>query len=288
MINALRSSFLTVSINSLGAEICSVKNTNGLEFIWQADAEIWARHAPVLFPIVGKLKDNSFIFENNTYELPQHGFARDLEFELLEKNNSSCTFQLSSSGQSKKKYPFDFIFQINYRLDKNKLVTNYKIVNPANKIIYFSVGAHPGFKCPLLPDETFEDYYLEFESSSYKKTELRDGLLREEKKTFTVKDNKLFLSKHVFDNDALVFENSQVRSIRLCSSRSPHKIILTCNDWPYFGIWSKKNCSNFVCLEPWFGIADTENSNQQLDQKKGIIKLEARKEFNCSFSVIFE
>src|SRR6185503_14956758 len=123
----LRSQEIVVTIGPSGAEICSVKNTEGLEYIWQANKEVWPRHAPVLFPIVGKLKNNKFIFENKSYELSQHGFARDKEFELIEANQDSCTFQLKSDEQSKRIYAFDFIFRINYRLNKNELITSYKV-----------------------------------------------------------------------------------------------------------------------------------------------------------------
>lgn len=279
---------LLVSVNLFGTEVSSVKNRKGLEYIWQADKEVWPRHAPVLFPIVGKLKDNQFIFENKTYALSQHGFARDREFELIHRTEDSCIFQLSSDEQSKAAYPFDFIFRIHYRLEKNMLVTGYTVINTGDSEMYFSVGAHPGFNCPLLPDEKFEDYYLEFEAGDYERTELNNGLRTNIKKTIFLEDNKLFLTKHLFDSDALVFENKQVQQISLRSARSSHAISLQCPDWPYFGIWSKKGCTDFICLEPWFGVADKENSDHQLIYKEGILSLASKKEFNCSFSTRFD
>lgn len=288
MLTQINSPLLSVSINSLGAEIFSVKNKNGLEFIWQAKKEIWPRHAPVLFPIVGKLKEDEFLFEGKSYKLGQHGFARDLDFDLIESNTSSCTFQLVSDTKSKEKFPFDFIFQIKYELRENKLSISYKISNPSKEPIFFSVGAHPGFKCPLLETENFEDYFLEFESSDFIITELNNGLRKKSKSDLVFKNDKLFLSKELFDKDALVFENNQISKISLCSVKSKHKISMECTDWPYFGIWSKKGCAEFVCLEPWYGIADEENTTKDFIQKIGIIVLEAQKEFNCSFSISFD
>lgn len=281
------SNLLKVKINHFGAEVCSVKNNNGLEFIWQADKEVWARHTPVLFPIVGKLKDNFFIHEGKKYELPQHGFARDTDFELIEKKENACTFQLVSNNQTKTKFPFDFIFQIIYSVSENKLETHYKVTNPANEKIYFSVGAHPGFNCPLLQSEKFEDYYLEFENDSFSQTKLNNGLRTDAKTSLKLMDRKLFLTKELFDNDALVFENEQINSITLCSSASQHKITLQCNGCPYFGIWTKKGSDQFVCLEPWCGIADHENSINELSKKDGIIQLAANMEFKAHFSLIF-
>ncbi len=283
----LRSNQLHVSINSFGAELSSVKNNNGIEFIWQADKELWARHAPVLFPIVGKLKDSFFVYENIKHELSQHGFARDMDFKLIEALSDSCTHELTSSPETLEKFPFEFVFQINYLLHENKLITNYKVINPSNKALLFSVGAHPGFNCPLLPNESFNDYYLEFEKNSYQLTELDNGLRTDAKSNLVLSDNKLFLNTDVFSKDALVFENGQINKVSLCSAKSEHTITLESSGWPYFGIWSKKGCDNFVCLEPWYGIADATTTNNELVKKDGIIELAPNTEFNCSFSIVF-
>ncbi|MDP1801441.1 MAG: aldose 1-epimerase family protein [Bacteroidota bacterium] len=281
------SNLLSVKINSFGAEVCSVKNNNGVEFIWQANKDVWARHTPVLFPIVGKLKDNFFVHEGKRYELPQHGFARDMEFEAIEQNDNSSTFQLVSNNETKAKFPFEFKLQINYSVIENRLETQYKIINPSGKIIYFSVGAHPGFNCPLLPNETFENYYLEFETGSFFQTQLNNGLRTDAKTNLKLKDQKLFLTKEIFDKDALVFEDRQINTVSLCSSVSKHKITMHCKGWPYFGIWTKKGNQQFVCLEPWYGITDHENSTNELLKKHGVIQLAANSEFTAQFSLIF-
>jgi galactose mutarotase-like enzyme len=222
----LKSNHLDIMISSFGAEISSVKNKEGLEFIWQANKEVWPRHAPVLFPVVGKLKGNKFIFEDIPYELGQHGFARDREFELIHENADSCVFQLKSDEQSKKIYPFGFIFQISYKLRESTLITDYRVINLSPQDLLFSLGAHPGFNCPLSPEEKYEDYYLKFENANYELTSLNDGLRTNEKKPLFLKDKKLFLSKHLFESDALVFENKQISEISLHSVKSAHKITL--------------------------------------------------------------
>jgi len=287
MKHKLLSDTLEVHVNFLGAEIESVKNKSGLEFIWQANKEVWPRHAPVLFPIVGKLKDNSFTYNSRVYELGQHGFARDYAFELIAGDHRYCTFQLRPDIKSKKNYPFDFIFQITHSLNGNKLVTTYTILNPFTEVLFFSVGAHPGFNCPLLPTESFENYYLEFESSSLQLSELNNGLRTPNRKELGLNKNRLYLSETLFDKDALVFENSQINKICLRSEKSSHKISLECINWPYFGIWSKKGCREFICLEPWQGIADRETASGDLARKDGIIQLQPKKEFTCSFSISF-
>ena len=287
MTTALHSKNFSVVINSFGAEVQSVKDNNSIEYIWQGNKAVWGRQAPVLFPIVGKLRDNSFVFENQNYELPQHGFARDMEFIQISKNIDSCSFRLASNNQTKKKYPFDFIFEIKYVLTVNTLTTFYTIKNPSKKPIHFSVGAHPGFNCPLLPNETFEDYYLEFETTDFKLTALDNGLRKVLKNKLKLQNNRLPLSDSLFNNDALVFENNQINSISLLSNKSDRKITLNCKNWPFFGIWSKKGNNQFICLEPWYGIADSIDTNQLITTKKGIINLNPLSEFNCSYSVSF-
>jgi galactose mutarotase-like enzyme len=284
----ISSDSLKIRINHKGAELASVTNKNNVEYIWQADPQIWPRHAPVLFPIVGKLKDNCFLYKDKFYELPQHGFARDLEFELTAEDKNSCVFQLKSTPETKFKYPFDFVFEISYELKHDTLITHYTIQNTGEETMLASVGAHPGFRCPLEDGETFEDYSLEFEENSYSQTLLKDGLLSDDKQELNLTDQKLPLSVSLFDRDALVFENSQISKIVLCSKKSLHKIIMECHDWPYFGIWSKKGCNQFVCLEPWQGIADGYNSSQQFKDKKGLIAVDPGRYFTCSFSITFE
>jgi galactose mutarotase-like enzyme len=278
---------LTVSFNHFGAELCSVKNNKGVEFIWQANKDVWARHAPVLFPIVGKLKAGFFIYQGINYELPQHGFARDMEFTLLEKNKTSLTFQLLSNNKTKTKFPFDFIFEIKYTLEGNVLDTEYTIINPSRETLFATVGAHPGFNCPLLPNEKFEDYYLEFEKDNFSVTQLNNGLRSDARTTLLLKDKQLFLKKDMFDNDALVFENSQINTVSLCSLTSNHKITLQCNNWPYFGVWTKKENTQFICLEPWYGSADHENADNELSEKDGVIQISPGKDFRAKFCLIF-
>ncbi|HOZ86551.1 MAG TPA: aldose 1-epimerase family protein [Bacteroidia bacterium] len=282
MQHQLISEQLNVLINCAGAEICSVKNKRGTEYIWGGNAQVWARHAPVLFPIVGRLKNDVYTFNGSVYHLGQHGFARDTPFELVKKNETSCVFELCATPETRRLYPFDFNLQIGYELKGSRIYCTYTIKNPSGKPLIFSIGAHPGFYCPLGAGEKFEDYYLEFEHDTFMKTILEAGLRLGTEK-FHVADKKLFLSESLFDNDALVFENNQVNKVSLRSSRSGYAVTVGCAGWPYFGIWGKKGNSEFICLEPWYGIADKADASGALEQKTGIITLAPQKDFNCSF-----
>jgi galactose mutarotase-like enzyme len=285
----LQNNDLTIKVKSFGAELCSVfSSTNNIEYIWQANQDLWPRHAPNLFPIVGKLKDNSFSYLNNNFQLPQHGFARDSEFICVEETESKLTFELTANEETLKHYPFHFSLQISYTLTDNNLITSYKIFNPSNSEIYFSVGAHPAFNCPLQTSETFEDYNLVFPTKKELVINtLNDGLIKNNTKTISLIENKLKVSKTLFDNDALVFMNSQIENVSLISNKTKHGVSMECDNWPFFGIWTKKNSEKFICLEPWFGIADSETTNSNFTNKKGVIKLLPEQNFDCSFNILF-
>ncbi|MDI1354042.1 MAG: aldose 1-epimerase family protein [bacterium] len=283
----IESENLTVLVNHRGAELCSVKNKSLLEYIWTANKDVWPRHSPVLFPIVGKLRNDAYSYLSKEYRMTQHGFARDLDFDLVQHAANSCTFELRSNPDTKRNYPFEFLFQIAYLLEENTLSTEFRVVNLSPQNMLFSVGAHPGFNCPLLPGESFEDYFFDLEKSSYEIRELDNGLRLPNKKTLSAPHTKLFLSSSLFDKDALVFEGHQLNSVTLRSLTSHHSIRLDCAGWPYFGLWSKKACRQFVCMEPWYGIADQTSSEGNLAKKEGIIVLPAGEEHLCSYSLTF-
>lgn len=277
---------LKVTVNSKGAELTQIV-FDQKQYLWEADPSVWPRHAPVLFPVVGKLKNDSYTYQGNSYELTQHGFAREMEFSFGFKTNTEIQLTLTQTEESLKKYPFEFKLDIGYKLVDDTIVCSYRVDNTSlNDPLYFSIGAHPGFKIPLDPSEAFEEYELLPEGrNNYRVTSLNNGLITDLTKELQLSSGKLKLSKELFDTDALVFENGQVNSIELRSNVTGHGVRLESDLWPYFGIWSKKGCDRFVCLEPWFGIADHENSTQDLTQKKGIIKLEPKGIFNAKYTI---
>ena len=279
---------LTVKVNSKGAELSSVF-FNRNEYLWQANPDVWPRHAPVLFPIVGKLVNNTFHYNGHSYSLPQHGFARDMEFECLNHSKTQVSFVLRSNDQTKVNYPFDFELILSYTIKDNAIECGYLVKNTNTQSdMYFSIGAHPGFKVPLDGSETWSDYQIVFEKDkSYYITKLSEGLLSDIKIPLELNNARLDVTNNLFENDALVFENAQINQVAIISSKTNKGVEVQCNNWPYFGIWSKKGSNNFICLEPWQGIADDMDSKQELTTKKGIIHLNPKEEFNCSFSLRF-
>ena len=289
MIYELNNNQIIAKVNSFGAELCSViSKETGIEYIWQAESNVWARHAPNLFPIVGKLKEGSYNYQDKSYQLPQHGFARDNEFICIEETTSTLIFELKSNEKSLAIYPFHFNLQITYTLIKNSVIVNYRIFNPDKDMLSFSIGAHPAFNCPLIANETFEDYELIFPNkNSLTINLLNDGLISDQTKEITLINNSITITKKLFDDDALVFTNHQIDEVQLISAKTKRGVILKSINWPYFGIWTKKNTSKFVCLEPWYGIADFENAKGDFSTKEGIIQVKAKEDFNCEFEMVF-
>jgi galactose mutarotase-like enzyme len=288
MLYTINSDQLSISVETKGAELCSIKTPDGFEYLWQASPEIWPRKAPVLFPIVGKLKNNIYNLGHNTYSLPQHGFARDMEFRLVKREKTELCFELRSDEKTKANYPFDFCLQLGYVLSKNKLSCTYSVINTGDQTMFFSIGAHPGFNIDL-KHANFP--YLEFEKDVLDLSLLDLGLISEKKQHLSLANKRLKIDPQLFQNDALVMENGQIKKISLCLNSEGRKIDLVCPGWTFFGIWSKphplKGTLDFVCLEPWLGIADEIGHKSKFEDKKGIIQLEAQAGFNSAFELSF-
>lgn len=278
---------LTITVNSLGAELVSLKS-GANELLWQSDPAVWPRYAPVLFPIVGKLRNNQFVCNGSDYNLPQHGFARDKDFTLVKENAASLEYELTADETTLTIYPFHFSLRILYELSENKLTVKYRVYNPDKKDLLFSVGAHPGFSCRF-DKQTLSSHYLEFENRSELVCErLKDGLLSGEQYVVKLNRHRLQLNPQLFENDALVLKNTQIEKVILGSNNRAQKLTMNCAGWPCFGIWTKKGSDAFVCLEPWYGIADSINTNGNLESKEGIVKLSPNHSFNAFYEVILD
>jgi len=276
----ISNSNLTVQIKHLGAELCSLKNKENKEYIWEGNPAFWGKHSPILFPTVGTLKNNIYQYDGKEYHLSRHGFAREMEFNLIEKAENSATFSLTSSIETKKAYPFDFELQICYSLEENKLNIDYKVINKNDKTMPFSIGAHPA----LALEGNFEDYSLEFQQQEVLNYHLLDGGLISNSTNELILDNcQLGLNYKLFENDALVFKTLKSKSITIVANTKP---ILKVNfsDFPNLGIWTMKNAP-FLCIEPWFGYSDTLNECTDFSKKEGIQLLEKNKTFNSNFSI---
>lgn len=282
----IKSEFLKAKINSFGAELNSLqKLDSNCEYIWQADSKYWARHSPILFPIVGRLKEDSYIYKDKKYSMSQHGFARDKKFEVVKNEEDFIEFKLCSDEKSLEIYPFLFELIISYKLEKSKLIISYKVKNKSDKTMFFSIGAHPAFNWSLEENLKKEDYFLEFEVDKIKRYFLDEKGLLFKSDDLKLENNKLFLNEELFKDDALVFNDSNVKQVVFKSNKSKKFVKVNFDNFPYLGIWSKPSGAPFLCIEPWFGVADDKNSNQKIEEKRGINSLKKDEEFSCSYSI---
>ena len=272
----IENEFLKVAIESKGAQLSSIYDkVSNRELLWQDEAKIWAWHAPNLFPVVGALINDELLVDGHTYSMQRHGFARNSEFILLESDEVHATFSLPNCEKTLKIYPYKFDFQVLYTLIENALRITYKLINLDRKTVYFSVGGHPAFNVPFFPGENYEDYYLEFETEEKLETHLLapEGFFNGKTAPVPTPGNKLYLNKHLFDNDALVFKNLKSREICIKSDKHDQSVSVEFPHFNYLGIWAKGG-GDFVCIEPWLGCADTAGRHVDISGKEDIQKLE--------------
>lgn len=281
----LQNNKLSIDIKSLGAELTSLKY-NEKEFLWNADKKYWGRHAPILFPIVGKLKDNTMYVENNEYSMGQHGFARDSEFINVFCSDNKVTYLLSYSEETLKVYPYKFELYISYEIFDNKVKVIYEVKNVDDKDIYFSIGGHPAFKWPLVENENFEDYYIEFEQNEKQKFIKNESGCLSYQNEFIIEDTNIIeLNKSKFNIDTFTFKNLNSNKVSLKSKKSSPFVTIYFAGFPYLGIWSRTDEANFICIEPWYGLADFTSHNKDFKTKEGILRLKIGDDFKCSYII---
>jgi galactose mutarotase-like enzyme len=283
----IESESLKVAIRSKGAELDSVYNKQAqTEYMWSGDTVFWGKKSPVLFPIIGTLKNDTYNFEGRPYQLGRHGFAREMEFAVTRQTAGSISFTLESNETTLAKFPFPFKFDIIYAIDENQLSVTYSVANAGEKDMYFSVGGHPAFKVPLAAGLSYNDYYLEFNQAENtgRWPISKDGLIETEPVPLLNNTSRLPLSKALFEKDALVFKHLRSGMVTLNSGRDPRGLSFEFSGFPYLGIWAARN-ADFVCIEPWCGIADSVNTDQQLENKEGIELLHAGENFRRTWTV---
>lgn len=284
----LQNENISIKIDSHGAELKSLKRcTDNQEYMWKGDPAFWGRTSPVLFPFVGGVHQKQYRVEGRVYPMNQHGFARDMEFELLSRSESEIWFQLSSSEETLQKYPYAFVLKLGYKLKKNSVEVCWQVENPSGEKMYFAIGGHPAFNCPLKEGTKQTDYVLRFdEQNRVVSTQLsKEGMATDTKVTYELQDGILPITEHLFDDDALVIENHQAQVVSLClEDGTPYLTVRM--EAPLFGIWSppKKNAP-FVCLEPWYGRCDREGYTGELKDREWENELEGGGIWTASYFI---
>ncbi|MCE6987880.1 aldose 1-epimerase family protein [Dyadobacter sp. CY323] len=288
MYHSIQNEYLKISVNETGAELSRIQSTvTGKDYLWDADPDVWASHAPVLFPVIGAIKNGFVKYNGNEYAVPRHGIVRNnANVKLTDQTESSLSFGLKYSEETLAIYPFQFEFLITYQLDGQHIRVSHEVINHGSEEMLFSLGAHPAFRCPLHEGEVYEDYYLEFEALENDATWLlsKDGLVTSETRPVLEHTNILHLHSHLFENDALIFKHLVSKQVSLRSTKSGQVTTVHYQDFPYLGIWAKPN-AHYVCIEPWLGIADSADSDQNFETKEGILKLIPGGKFNAGYSI---
>jgi len=287
----LKNDFLTVKINPLGAELTSVQdNESHLEYMWQADKTYWGRHAPILFPIVGRLQDNQYRLDGKTYHMTQHGFARDREFTVVEQAEDHVVLRLTADDQTKELFPSDFSLTVQYTLVAHQLSFAATVDNPADTPLTFSLGAHPGFNVPLGdPTADFTDYQVTVSPKQvYQRVPLVGPYSDTQHSVPMDLTKPMALDHDLFDHDAKVLTlNNHETTLMLSSHVNDHGVALTLAA-PYVGIWSPyPKQAPFICFEPWWGLADDVQATGDLETKVAIHHLAAHESFQAAYQITY-
>jgi galactose mutarotase-like enzyme len=283
---SISSNVIKVDISSKGAELQHIHHIeNGLEYLWQAGPE-WPKKSPVLFPIIGELKDKKYTYKGEEYNLSRHGFAREAEFTVKEHTNDSITFTTQSNETTLAVYPFDFVFSVKYSVASNILTVTYIVQNTGDEVMYFSVGGHPAFKVPIAEGTTYKDYELVFDQpeTAGRWPLTADGLVKDTPTPLLYNETTLSLKKELFSADAIVFKHLKSTAVSIKSAKTDHGLTVSFPGFPYLGIWETKG-GDYLCIEPWCGIADSANASGKLEEKEGINKLETSTTFQAAFTV---
>jgi len=273
---------MQISVDTFGAELKSLKKiTTDTEYMWDARPEYWKRTSPVLFPIVGSLNNGSYRYGGKEYHLSQHGFARDMEFELLQQTKDELKFVLRADDETRAKYPFDFELELGYRLSQNHLTVSWKVINCGSSEMYFSIGGHPAFLCPMTGQKLLFDTNHKITTSVLG----NGGTLSARMKEYSLDNGMMEITPDLFDEDALIIENNQAHKVSLCD-RNGQPYLNVSFDAPLFGLWSpaKKNAP-FVCIEPWYGRCDRETFEGELSEREYGNNLAPSEEFYAEYMV---
>ena len=299
MNRVLENGKLRVTVSDAGAELVSVwDKEREVERIWCGDAAVWARHAPILFPFVGKVAGGRYSYRGQEYKMTSHGFARDREFELVDADESSVTHVLRWNEESLKIYPFKFALYVKHSFDEKnpcRIKIEWKVVNEESienngRTMLYGIGGHSAFTYPK--GVSAADCSLKIEGSSLGKSleyHLLDGdgcIDMSKKYELELEDGRAVVEEHMFDKDALIVLGKQIEKIELCDNESRAYVCMSCEGFPYFGIWSKK-VDEFICLEPWYGIADTAGHDGDIEKKPGMQRLDAGESRSYAYMVDF-
>ncbi len=289
MLTTLKNEFLTVTVSSCGAELQSIDSADGIRYLWDGHAPYWNRRSPVLFPIIGALRNNVATSEQGEIHLAKHGFCRSAPFETESESETSVTYLYTDTEETRKQYPYAFAFRVTHTLEGNTVKTTYSVTNTGECKMPFCVGGHPAFNVPLVAGEAYTDYVVEFEQEETADCPLIDMqtcLIADATYNRLLTNEKSFRLNHVlFRGDALVFEDLRSKRVKLYSSKSGRGVEMDIGDFPVFAVWTMVDDQPFVCFEPWQGGATRDSEDDVFEHKNHVVIAEPGETHEFTFAV---
>ena len=289
MVHKINNGNIYISVESLGAELRSLCDVHGTEYLWQGDKDIWSGQSPTIFPMVGRQKDNIHIYEGKSYEMENHGFASICNFRVQEKLSDKLVLRLEDNSKTLKMYPFKFCFDVSFELSGNSMYVRFKVTNTGDKPMPYAVGGHPGFRVPIEDDEQFEDYYLKFDCvENCDAPHLVRDAMAEAKDYIPVLNNTQYLSLNhdMFNKGVLILENLKSRGVELLSHNSGRGVRVDFEGFDNLALWQVKK-GNFLCIEPWTSPGTFTDESMSLEKRKGIILLNPGETDEHGYKVTF-
>lgn len=287
----IQNKYLAVCISSKGAELQSIKGAEDREYLWQGDSAIWNQRAPVLFPYIGRMTEQSYRYGGNIYHMGIHGFAAEMDFAAEEVSGEEIAFSIEDSEKTRRQYPFSFLFTVRYWLKKNRLHIRYEVTNRGSKAMYFGLGGHPGFQVPQDLGQVFEDYEIVFEKDAnpVKIGISETGFVTEKKKKLELSQKHVLpLTHELFDLESIVLAEAGKRVV-LCSKKGSSRIILEFADMPYLGLWQMEGMrAPYVCIEPWSSLPSRQDLVEELEKQENLICLEPGRTYYNPWSIEVE
>lgn len=285
---SLENDKIRIEIDSHGAELKSlVKKETGAEYMWCADTKYWGRTSPVLFPFVGNVSGKQYRTKGKTFDMGQHGFARDMEFTLESQTDNEIWFVLRSNEETLAKYPYEFVIKLGYRLDGAKVEVLWHVENPSEEELPFAIGGHPAFYCPVTSGVKQSDCYIQFDVAGSLKCSTIDGyLVGDRVDTYELEDGMLRIDEHLFDNDALIIEKQNIKKVSLCDPKKQAFLTIEL-DAPLLGIWRPADPgAPFVCIEPWYGRSDRLGYAGELRDREYENVLAAGENWDAGYTIL--
>ena len=284
----IQNQYLRVKVHSKGAELASIYSLEeDLELMWDANPEFWSRHSCILFPVIGCVREGTIRIDDEIHHMTKHGIVRDAQFECIENKGNQVSFILRSNKTSLDQFPFPFHLIAKYHLIESSINVSYEVFNAGQVPMPFNIGAHPAFQCPVFPHERRSDYSLRFSQKETQESPIinSDGLISDKTQKVCIDAEEIQLTDHLFDHDALIL--TDLNSDKVSLVRNDGKVFWTFHfpGFTHLGIWSKNRTSPFVCIEPWFGIADEVDGPREFSKKKAIQWVEPGETWTCTHTV---